>query len=66
MNLPSKTMGSRNDADFAPVRMNARMDRPPAMGFILIMGVAIVLVVGVIWADWAVLDEVTTGEGRVM
>ncbi|MDX1484311.1 MAG: HlyD family type I secretion periplasmic adaptor subunit [Alphaproteobacteria bacterium] len=42
------------------------MERPPALGFMLIMGVAAFLVVAVIWADWAILDEVTTGQGRVI
>jgi adhesin transport system membrane fusion protein len=36
------------------------------MGFILIMGVALFLGVAVLWAHWAVLDEVTTGQGRVI
>ncbi|MEE9196144.1 MAG: HlyD family type I secretion periplasmic adaptor subunit, partial [Alphaproteobacteria bacterium] len=42
------------------------MDRPPAMGFVLIIGVALFMVVAVLWADWAILDEVTTGQGRVI
>ena len=66
MSSPRIPSGSRKDAAFAPVRLGARMDRPPAMGFILIMGVALFLVVAVLWADWAVLDEVTTGQGRVI
>ncbi len=66
MSSPRIPPGSRKDAAFAPVRLGAHMDRPPAMGFILIMGVALFLVVGVLWADWAILDEVTSGQGRVI
>lgn len=66
MNSPEIPVGSRKDAAFAPVRLNARMDRPPTMGFLLIMGVFLFLVIGVLWADWAVLDEVTRGQGRVI
>jgi adhesin transport system membrane fusion protein len=66
MSSPHIPPGSRKDAAFAPVRLGALMDRPPAMGFLLIMGVALFLVVGVLWANWAILDEVTTGQGRVI
>lgn len=66
MTLSPPTQGARKDADFAPVRLSAQLDRPPAFGFVLIMGVALFLVVALIWADWAVIDEVTTGQGRVI
>lgn len=66
MSFPRMPSGSRKDAAFAPVRLGARMDRPPAMGFVLIIGVALFMVVAVLWADWAILDEVTTGHGRVI
>jgi adhesin transport system membrane fusion protein len=61
-----KRSANRDDTDFAPPQVGARLDRPPTMGYALIMGVAAFLVVALIWADWAVLDEVTTGEGRVI
>ncbi len=56
----------RKDAAFAPVRLGAELERPPAFGFLLIMGVAAFFAVALLWARWAVLDEVTTGQGRVI
>ncbi|MDH3239795.1 MAG: HlyD family type I secretion periplasmic adaptor subunit [Alphaproteobacteria bacterium] len=66
MTISQIPSGARKDAAFAPVRLGAQLDRPPAMGFILIMGVALFLGVALLWAHWAVLDEVTTGQGRVI
>lgn len=66
MSISQDTKGAGKDVDFAPVRLGAEIDRPPAFGSLLIMGVALFLVVAVLWADWAVLDEVTTGQGRVI
>jgi adhesin transport system membrane fusion protein len=54
------------DADYAPVRFGAGIARPAPFGQALILGVLLFLVVAVLWANWAVLDEVTTGEGRVI
>lgn len=66
MSVSQNSTGSRKDVAFAPVRLGAELERPPAFGFILILGVALFLVVALVWADWAVLDEVTTGQGRVI
>ena len=62
----SKRSALRGDTAVAPPQIGARIDRPPTAGYVLILGVAAFLVVAVLWADWAVLDEVTTGEGRVI
>lgn len=56
----------RADLDFAPVRTGWLHQRPPLPVYILTLGVVVFFVVALIWANWAILDEVTTGEGRVI
>lgn len=60
------TNGGHRDAAFAPVRLGAGMERSPLAGHVLIVLVLVFLGVAVAWADWAVIDEVTNGEGRVI
>lgn len=54
------------DAEYAPVRFAAGIARPAPFGQALILGVLLFTIVALLWANWAVLDEVTTGEGRVI
>jgi adhesin transport system membrane fusion protein len=56
----------RRDAEYASVTLAARIERPSLFGQALVAGVFLFLVIGVIWANWAILDEVTNGEGRVI
>lgn len=59
-------MLNQGDLEFAPVRLGWLRQRPPLPAYALILGVALFFVVAVIWANWAILDEVTSGEGRVI
>lgn len=55
-----------NDLDFVSERVNAAHRGPHILTQGLLMAVAAFFVVGLIWAWLAVLDEVTSGEGRVI
>lgn len=66
MSTLGKSSGGHRDAAFAPVRLGAGIERSPLAGHILIVFILVFLGVAVAWADWAVIDEVTTGEGRVI
>jgi membrane fusion protein, adhesin transport system len=55
-----------DDSDFAP-NLAAAMGRGTRRaGWILILAIASFFIVGFLWARWAVLDEVTNGEARVI
>ncbi|HEX9808685.1 MAG TPA: HlyD family type I secretion periplasmic adaptor subunit [Alphaproteobacteria bacterium] len=56
----------RKDAEFAPAHARAVMERPPVLGQALLLAVFAFFAVGLLWANWATLDEVTRGEGRVI
>jgi adhesin transport system membrane fusion protein len=56
----------QGDLEFAPPRHGWERKRPPLQAYALILSIFAFFVVGVIWANWAVLDEVTSGEGRVI
>ena len=55
-----------NDLDFVSERVNAVHRGPHILTQGLLMAVAAFFVVALIWAWLAVLDEVTSGEGRVI
>jgi membrane fusion protein, adhesin transport system len=56
----------QGDLEFAPPRLGWERRRPPLQAYALILSVFAFFVVGLLWANWAILDEVTSGEGRVI
>lgn len=56
----------QDDLDFASTRLGWERRRPPLRSYVLISSVFVFFLVAAIWAHWAVLDEVTSGEGRVI
>lgn len=55
-----------NDSDFASDVIAAKIQGPHPRAFLLLIGVVAFFVVAFIWADNAILDEVTRGEGKVV
>ena len=56
----------QGDLEFAQPQVGWERQRPPLHAYILIISIVTLFVVGLIWAHWAMLDEVTSGEGRVI
>lgn len=54
------------DFEFANDVRAAMEERAPRTAWLLIGAIAAILVAGSVWANWAVIDEVTTGAGRVI
>jgi adhesin transport system membrane fusion protein len=53
-------------AEFMRAAAAADHLRPRGLGHVLLLGVTAFFVVFLLWADWAELEEVTRGEGRVI
>jgi adhesin transport system membrane fusion protein len=60
------SMIGRDEYEFANDVRAAMEERAPKAAWILIGMIAAVVIVGLIWARLATLDEVTSGEGRVI
>ncbi len=55
-----------SDSDFASDVVAAKVQGPHPRAFLLLFGVVAFFVAAYIWADRAVLDEVTRGDGKVI
>ena len=55
-----------NDSDFASDVVAAKIQGPNPRSFLLLFGILAFFIVAYVWADRAVLDEVTRGEGKVI
>ena len=55
-----------NDSDFASDVVAAKIQGPHPRSLLLLFGIVAFFVVGYIWADNAMLDEVTRGNGKVI
>lgn len=65
---PSETPGtvSRGDIEFMPSTLAALFQRPPPAAYLILRGTLLFLVIAIIWAFFADLDEITIGEGKVV
>ena len=57
---------AREDADFMPATLAVLFQRPPQPAFLIVRWSVVLLVVAVVWAALAQLDEITIGEGKVI
>ncbi|MFB9355870.1 HlyD family type I secretion periplasmic adaptor subunit [Sneathiella chinensis] len=55
-----------SDSDFASDVMAAKMQGPNPRSFLLLIGIVAFFISAYIWADNAILDEVTRGDGKVI
>ena len=55
-----------DEFEFANDVRAAVAERPPRAAWALVLAVLLMLAAGVAWANWAVVEEVTTGAGRVI
>lgn len=55
-----------NDSDFASDVIAAKIQGPNPRSFLLLIGIVAFFVAAYVWADRAVLDEVTRGDGKVI
>ena len=65
---PSDTPGEppREDADFMPHTLAALFQRPPPPAFLVVRSTLLLVCVGIIWAAFSKLDEITIGEGKII
>ena len=63
---PRRGWFAGDDADLVVGAAAADRLRPHGMSHVLLAAVLLFLVVFVVWARWATLDEVTRGDGRVI
>lgn len=54
-----------DEFDFANDIKAAHQERAPSFAWVMLLIIFLIVIVGLIWAENAVLDEVTTGQGRV-
>jgi membrane fusion protein, adhesin transport system len=59
-------MMGKEEFDFANNIKAAHQERAPNMTWVLLFTIGLILTTGFIWAQRAVLEEVTTGSGRVI
>jgi adhesin transport system membrane fusion protein len=59
-------MVGREEFEFANDIRAAMETRAPRFAWVTASAIASVLVVGLIWAQWASIEEVTSGSGRVI
>lgn len=57
---------SSEDARFMPDTLAVLFQRPPRRYFLIVRGTLAFLVIAVIWATFAELDQITVGEGKVI
>ena len=59
-------MSGRDEFEFANDIRTALEERSPRTAWMLILAIVLVTAAGIAWAKWAVVEEVTTGSGRVI
>ena len=57
---------SRDDIEYMPHTIAALFQRPPPPAYLIVRGTLLLLVIAVVWAFFADLDEITIGEGKVV
>lgn len=62
----SRSVLDRQLAEFVSGAAAAERLRPSGLSHVLLLAVAAFFVVFIVWANWALVDEVTRGEGRVI
>ncbi len=62
----SSTQRNRQDAEFMPELEGAILEDSPRLTRLTVWAVALFLLVALTWAKFAVIDEVTTGEGKAI
>jgi adhesin transport system membrane fusion protein len=55
-----------NDSDFASDVVAAKIQGPHPRAFLLLFGIVAFFIAAYVWADNAILDEVTRGDGKVI
>ncbi len=56
----------QDEFEFANDIRTALEERAPRTAWLLIVAIALIVGSGIAWANWAVIEEVTTGQGRVI
>ena len=56
----------QGDLEFAHPQIGWERQRPPFHVYALVTALFVLFFVAIIWAAWAKLDEMTSGEGRVI
>lgn len=56
----------QDEFEFANDVRTALEERSPRTAWIMILAILVILACGLAWAKWAVIEEVTTGQGRVI
>lgn len=56
----------REDTDFMPHTLAALFQRPPPPAFLVVRGTLLLVCIGIIWAAFSKLDEITIGEGKII
>ena len=56
----------RDDFEFANDVKAAQLESAPSMVWLILLIIFAIVASGLVWANWAVLDEVTTGTGSVI
>ncbi len=64
--LQNHSAENQNDIEYMPALTAAHKRRPNKAAPILLFSIAAFFVIAVLWANWAKLDEITRGDGRVI
>jgi len=59
-------MSGRDEFEFANDIRTALEERSPRTAWMLILAIVLAAAAGIAWANWAIVEEVTTGSGRVI
>ena len=59
-------MIGRAEFEFANDVRAAMEERAPRTAWMMIAAIGLVLVFGFLWSQWATIEEITTGQGRVI
>jgi adhesin transport system membrane fusion protein len=59
-------MIGRSEFEFANDVRAAMEEQAPRTAWLLVSAIAAILLIGFVWSLWATIEEVTTGEGRVI
>ena len=62
----ASTADQRTEAEYMPDRLAAFFLRPLRLNFLIIRGTLALLILLLIWASFAELEEITVGEGKVI
>ncbi len=57
---------SRDDIEFMPHAIAALFQRPPPPAYMILRGTLLLLLIAIVWAFFADLDEITIGDGKVV